>query len=280
MKFGYIKSMLLGMASCGILCSCSAEASDVQLKRISVNSCIQQLNTNYEDIRELNCDPGSEVSLLGADYDLLGKLVNLEKIRFVGIAKDDDAQNFFSALSDLKKLKTVEIVDSKIGSIDKLGDLIGLETLNIYGNPGGGSWFTIDDIDLLGTDERFSNLNSLSLKFINLSEIPDLRKLTKLESFSVSGNDITSIAPDSLNWENLKSLDLSLTSVSSFDEAIAEKMMHLSSLNLSYTKISDLNFVLKMPELKDFVYACHSVSYADTECLMSHPNYTDKWSAN
>lgn len=50
---------------------------------------------DYEDIYELTCNPSDNVSLLSTDYDLLEKLVNLEKIKLVGIGSEEYAPNFF-----------------------------------------------------------------------------------------------------------------------------------------------------------------------------------------
>ena len=96
--------------------------ADLQWKRKTINDCINQTSQNYDEIRELVCDPGSDVALLGHDYDLLSKLTNLETITIVGISDASDAQNFFEELTKLKKLTSVNIVDSPIGSIRKLAD--------------------------------------------------------------------------------------------------------------------------------------------------------------
>ena len=39
----------------------------LQWKRKTINDCINQTSQNYDEIRELVCDPGSDVSLLGHD---------------------------------------------------------------------------------------------------------------------------------------------------------------------------------------------------------------------
>lgn len=137
--------------------------ADLQWKRKTINDCINQTSQNYDEIRELVCDPGSDVALLGHDYDLLSKLTNLETITIVGISDASDAQNFFEELTKLKKLTSVNIVDSPIGSIRKLADIRSLSSLCIRSNPYGGARFKIDDIDLLGTEGSFKNLKSLEL---------------------------------------------------------------------------------------------------------------------
>ena len=237
-KLKLIKSSLIAIISCGLFCSCSVKNSkspEKQIDKISINTCIEQLNMNYEDIYELTCDPSDNVSLLSTDYGLLKKLVNLEKIKLVGIGSEDDAQKFFTELTKLKKLNTVEIVDSHIGSIDKLGDIENLVNLNIIGNIGGGVWFGIEDIELLGSDERFNELQSLSLKFINLDKVPNLKRLTKLDSLAISGQEIIYIDENVVNWDHLTSLEISNTSVSLIDANIVKQLQNLRFLDISYS---------------------------------------------
>ncbi len=156
--------------------------ADLQWKRKTINDCINQTSQNYDDIRELVCDPGSDLALFGHDYDLLGKLTNLETITIIGISSSSDAQNFFEELTKLEKLTSVKIVDSPIGSIRKLADIKSLSSLCIKSNPYGGSRFKIDDIELLGTSGSFKNLKSLELYDVQIEALPDLSELTELES--------------------------------------------------------------------------------------------------
>ena len=279
-RFKLIKLSLIAIISCGLFCGCSSDnniSPEIQWDKISINTCIERLHMNYEDICELTCDPSDNVSLLSTDYDLLERLVNLETIKLVGIGSEDDAQKFFSELTALKKLKTVEIVDSHIGSIDKLGDIENMVNLSITGNIGGGVWFGIEDIELLGSDERFDELQSLSLKFINLDKIPNLKSLKKLDSFAVSGQEITSIDKNMVNWDQLKFLGISNTAVSSIDPDIVKQLKKLSSLDISYSKFKDVYFINELPELESFKYAGYSTYDVNVECLKKHPNYKDNW---
>ncbi len=279
-KLKLIKSSLIAIISCSLFCNCSFEnnkSPEQQWDKISINTCIKQLNMNYEEIYELTCNPSDNVSLLSTDYDLLEKLVNLEKIKLVGIGSKDDAQKFFSELTKLKRLKAVEIVDSHIGSIDKLGDIENLVNLNIIGNIGGGVWFGIEDIELLGSDERFNELQSLSLKFINLDKIPNLKKLKELDSLAISGYEITSIDENVINWDQLISLEISNTSVSLIDANIVKQLQNLRFLDISYSKFENVGFVNDLPKLEDFKYKGYSTYDVDVECLKTHPNYKETW---
>lgn len=194
--------------------------ADLQWKRKTINDCINQTSQNYDEIRELVCDPGSDVALLGHDYDLLSKLTNLETITIVGISDASDAQNFFEELTKLKKLTSVNIVDSPIGSIRKLADIRSLSSLCIRSNPYGGARFKIDDIYLLGTEGSFKNLKSLELYDVQIETLPDLSELTELKSLSISGADFTKLDDESVNWENIVSLNINSTNIHSIDKEI------------------------------------------------------------
>ena len=227
--------------------------ADLQWKRKTINDCINQTSQNYDEIRELVCDPGSDVALLGHDYDLLSKLTNLETITIVGISDASDAQNFFEELTKLKKLTSVNIVDSPIGSIRKLADIRSLSSLCIRSNPYGGARFKIDDIDLLGTEGSFKNLKSLELYDVQIETLPDLSELTELKSLSIS------------------------TNIHSIDKEIINKLYNLKALDVSYCNITDISFVLNLPKLEEFSYLGHDTHGIDLKCLNEHPNYDEAW---
>ena len=244
----------------------------------SINDCIKNQNKNYHEIYELTCSSEDGYALSNSDWDLLEKLVNLKKIQLIGIGTRDTAQQIFSELAKLKKIETVEIVDSKIGEIDKLGEIENLKSLSIIGNSGGGSWFTVNDLDLLGTDERFDKIQSLSLKFINIEDIPNLSRLSNLQNLSISGKSLHRINPDSVKWENLKTFEISMNNVTTIDEGIVMRLINLESLDISYSNITDLHFVLNLPNLHSLKYAGRN--NVDMECIKAHPNYTNEWSYN
>lgn len=275
------KKLILVSLVC-VLCGCSLiENGDSPIAEQgvsrSLNDYIKQQNKDYADIYELNCIPGSDAAILGNDYNLLRELVNLEKIKFVGILTEEDAQNFFAELSGLKKLTTVEIEDSHVGMIEKLGEIEKLKNLSIIGNTGGGVWFQIKDLDLLGTDSRFNKLQSLTLNYIEMEEIPNLSELPNLQKLSVSGYEINRIDTDAVNWENLISLEIRSTSVTALDDSIVDRLNNLQSLDISYNRISDVDFVLDLPNLQDFLYAGHNYLSIDMDCIKEHPNYNETW---
>lgn len=277
-----IKTLIFLISVICLLCSlggCNLNRNSIFSEpQNSINDCIRKQNKDYADIYELTCDPGDDVALSGNDYELLGKLVNLKKIKFIGIGDETEAQKFFSELSDLKKLNTVEIVDSHVGKIDKLGEIENLKTLSIIGSSGGGDCFSIKDLNLLGTDSRFNKLQSLTLKDIEMKTIPNLSELPNLQELSISGYAINRIDADAVKWENLISLEISGTHVTVLDNSIVCRLNNLQLLDISYSFINDVNFVLDLPKLQNFLYKHHSLQNVDMECLKSHPNYTEKWS--
>ena len=221
--------------------------ADLQWKRKTINDCINQTSQNYDEIRELVCDPAS------------------------------DAQNFFEELTKLKKLTSVNIVDSPIGSIRKLADIRSLSSLCIRSNPYGGARFKIDDINLLGIEGSFKNLKSLELYDVQIETLPDLSELTELKSLSISGADFTELDDESVNWENIVSLNINSTNIHSIDKQIINKLYNLKALDVSYCNITDISFVLNLPKLEEFSYLGHDTHEIDLKCLNEHPNYDEAW---
>jgi len=276
------KRLIILISMVCLLCMlCGCNVSDILSgPKYSINDCIKKQNKNYDEIYELTCTSEEGYALISGDWDLIEKLVNLKKIQLIGIEKEDDAQQIFSELTKLKKLETVEIVDSKIGKISKLGEIENLKTLSIIGNSGGGSWFTVQDLDLLGMDSRFDKIESLTLKHINIKDLPNLSKLPNLQKLSISGKTLERINPDTVRWENLRFLEISGTNVTTIDEIIVERLINLQVLDISYSCITDVNFILNIPSLHSFIYAGHSSKNVDMECIKAHPNYTNEWSHN
>ena len=246
-----------------------------------INGMIKSQGKKYEDIYELTCDLGDDASISSKHFELLGKLVNLEKIKFVGIASDDDAQRFFSKLSELKKLHTVEIVDSShVEKIDKLGDIENLKNLSIIGRRYGGTKsYVIKDLDLLYKDSRFRKIESLTLKHVKTDRLPNLTRLTGLKKLSISGDKIKELDEDAVNWEQLETLELYDSDISSIDKSIVSRLTNLQTLDISYSKITDVSFVLDLPKLKNFKCLRHNKRGIDVTCLRKHPNYNKNWDA-
>ena len=88
------------------------------------------------------------------------------------------------------------------------------------------------------------------------------------------------IDPDAVKWENIKSLEISQTNITDIDKSIVERLVNLQVLDISYSCITDINFVLNIPTLQSFVYAGNRSKNVDMECIKAHPNYTNEWSYN
>lgn len=218
-------------------------------KHTSINDCIKQTKQNPDEIRELVCAPDSDAfPLSGKDYDLLGKLQNLESV----------------TLSDIPGC-----------SIKRLGDIENLSSLCIEK-----ARYPIVDLELLGTYGNFKNLKTLKLYSIQLETLPDLSELGELESLAIHDLYLTRLEPDGVNWENLVSLDITGTRISSLDEEIVSRLCNLTILDISHSHIADVSFVLELPKLKGFSYRGHEDRGVDLECLRKHPNFNEDWLKN
>ena len=240
----------------------------------AINDFIDSEGEDLDEITELVCDPGEDRCLSSSRYDKLGKLKNLEKVTLVGIGYEEDAKNFFEELTKLDDLKTVIIKDSRIGSIGKLTEIKGLEELRIILGTYASDSFKPDDLDELND---LDNLRILDLQNVFRDELPDFRGLENLEELTISSYDITELPYDTANWSNLKYLSISATNISSIDDRIISELTDLKELDVSYSKIKDVSFVLELPELEDFSYKMHSHNEVDMEVLKDHNNFDESW---
>jgi Leucine-rich repeat (LRR) protein len=104
-----------------------------------------------------------------------------------------------------------------------------------------------------------------------------LSGFTNLSSLSINEYSFEKLEHGCVNWETLTYLDIEYTDINSLDDRIVEDLYNLESLNISNTYINDIQFVLKLPNLKYF--SCHH-SYEfpmDKEPLKDHPNFNSSW---
>ena len=261
------------------LCGCSKDViiHDAEQEIFgprAINDFIGQKDEALDEITELVCDPGEDASLGSSYYDKLGLLENLESVTFVGIGYDTDAQNFFDELAKLDNLKSVTIKDSRIGSVSKLKDIESLEELHIINGPYSGPSYKIDDLDEIN---NFTNLRILDLQNVFQDDIPDLRGLDNLEELTISSYDIHEIPYETANWSKLKYLSFRATGISRIDDRIIGELGNLETLDISYSSIEDVSFVIDLPALREFDYRKHSAHDVDMNILKQHPNYDESW---
>ncbi len=235
----------------------------------TINTCIEETNLDYDEIRTLICDPGPNVGLRSKDYDLLGKLTNLESITLIAMGSGDFVQDVFSELCKLKHLHTIIIEDSGVGPIDKLAEIESLTTLSIIGDT-----LTQSVIVEGGENEGFKNLKSLSFTLGCNSVFPDLTSIKNLEKLKVTGYYLSELPYDKVNWENIVSLDISYSSVERIDDRIITELSNLKELNIERSKISDMEFILGLPSLEKLTWEFDNLQI---EHLINHPNFKENW---
>lgn len=251
--------------------------ADLFFQHRSINDFIEQQERKPSEITELICAPDSDTSIKSDDYDKLCQLESLESITFIAISSPEDAQNFFSQLTLLPKLKKVRIEDSRIGSISKLAAIENLEELHIILPAYGGSGYKIDDLDKLGDKGCFDKLRILDLENVQLAAMPDLSERKQLEELRLSDFDLKQLDYNCFHWSGLKALNLSSTSISELDTRIVSELTDLQRLDLTLSDIKDVSFVLDLPQLKEFTFLRHNKLGVDLEILKEHPNYKDSW---
>ena len=255
-------------------CSDIVHAVDREISGPSaVNDFIDLTGKDLYEITELVCDPGEDACISSTRYDKLGKLKNLESVTFVGIAYETDAQNIFDELTKLDNLKSVTIKGSRVGSISKLKDIKSLEELHLITGIYSDDRYKISDLDEL---YEIKNLRVLDLQNV-FQEVPVLRGLDNLEELTLSSYDMHDVPYETANWGRLKYLSFRASSISNIDDRIVSELNSLETLDISYSGIEDVSFVLDLPELKEFSYRKHSVHEVDMDVLKQHPNYDEAW---
>ena len=239
----------------------------------AVNDFIDLTGKDPDEITELVCDPGEDACISSTRYDKLGKLKNLESVTFVGIAYETDAQNIIEELTKLDNLKSVTIKDSRVGSISKLKDIKSLEELHLITGIYSGDSYKISDLDEL---YEIKNLRVLDLQNV-FQDVPVLRGLDNLEELTLSSYDMHEVPYETANWGRLKYLSFRATGISKIDDRIVSELKCLETLDISYSGIEDVSFVLDLPGLKEFSYRKHSAHEVDMDVLKQHPNYDEAW---
>lgn len=240
----------------------------------AINDFIEMADEDLDVITELICDPGEDSALAGSRFDKLGKLENLEAVTLVGISSETDAQNFFEELTKLNNLKSVTIKSSRIGSISKLKDIESLEELHLISGIYSGPGYKISDLDEL---ENIKKLRVLDLQNVFPDGMPDLNGVDNLKELTISSYDIHEIPYECVNWNKLKNLSFKATGISEIDDRIIRELDNLESLDISYTNIEDVSFVIDLPRLKEFAYHKHSAQDVSVDILKQHPNYDETW---
>lgn len=242
----------------------------------TINDCIRRTNQAYDEITELVCDPGPDRGFRDSGYDLLAKLVNLESISIVGIADRETAQLIFAELAKLEKLRAVELTDSRVGTIGKLSEIKSLTSLSIVFT-GQSSTYMIEDIELIGQMGSFKNLETLKLDMRQLEELPDLHNMENLAFLTVCDFGLTRIDYSHANWNALVHFDIRYADITAIDNRIVDELYNLEYLDITSTKIQNIEFVLRLPKLTYFAYRNHANNDVDMEPLRQHPNFNESW---
>ena len=134
----------------------------------------------------------------------------------------------FSPLSNLTRLRTLDLADTGISDIALLSNLTGLEILNLSSND-------ISDVSALS---NLTNLRFLYLSNNDISDVSALSNLTSLQRLFLISNDISDLSVLS-NLTSLRSLHLSRNDIS--DVSALSGWISLDYLFLNSNNITDLS---------------------------------------
>ncbi len=146
----------------------------------------------------------------------------------VGIARNSNNISDFSPLSNLIRLRTLDLADTGISDITLLSNLTSLELLNLGSND-------ISDVSVLS---NLTNLERLYLSNNDISDVSALSNLTSLDRLGLYNNNISDVSTLS-NLTSLRLLNLSRNDIS--DVSALSSWTSLDYLFLYNNNITDLS---------------------------------------
>ncbi|MCX6247307.1 MAG: hypothetical protein NTW10_06210 [Bacteroidetes bacterium] len=152
----------------------------------------------------------------------LQKIAGTEKL----VIKEDPAIISLQPVTNLSRLKELEISDTRVSSLDPLSRMTQLQTLRFPKNP----------VTLLDPLSTLANLRELDFSNTQVENLMPLQNLIYLETLKFAGTPVKNLKYLQ-NLKNLKVLEFYNTKVSSLD--VLETMSGLKSLKIFNTKISE-----------------------------------------
>ncbi len=146
----------------------------------------------------------------------------------VGFPRNSNNISDFSPLSNLTRLRTLDLANTGISDITLLSNLTSLERLYLPNN----------DISDVSTLSNLTSLRLLHLPNNDISDVSTLSNLTSLERLNLSGNDISDVSTLS-NLTSLRLLNLPNNDIS--DVSTLSSWTSLDYLFLYNNNITDLS---------------------------------------
>ena len=171
--------------------------------------------------------PNANISDL-TGLELAANLTWLHLGYMVGIARNSNNISDFSPLSNLTRLRTLDLADTGISDITLLSNLTSLELLNLGSND-------ISDVSVLS---NLTNLERLYLSNNDISDVSALSNLTSLDRLDLYNNNISDVSALS-NLTSLRLLNLSRNDIS--DVSALSSWTSLDYLFLYNNNITDLS---------------------------------------
>ena len=169
----------------------------------------------------------TDLRIGNANFANLGPLAALTELKYLRLAWGSGKINDLTALSGLKKLRTLHIEGQSVTNVGPLSGLGALEELNLRYNE-------ITDITPLST---LGNISSLNLQSNRLNQMPDISRLSFLEDLYLEDNGIASLS--GLESSSLRSLRLSGNAIQT---ASISNIDNLSYLELNNNPLKSLSF--------------------------------------
>lgn len=206
-------------------------------------------------------------SVINHNSECVTNYINLEVLKII-----DKTITEFSFLSCLKKLKKLQLHNTKINNIDFISNLTNLEELDI-------GYTQITNLEPLKYLINLKKLNLMKLNVNTLNIFKDMRLLEDLNMYGCTFDN-------NLNYDNIKDLinlkELCLANTITFNFDYLKYLINLTKLGISHTDIKDLEPITYLKKL-NILYMMSIYNKLDLKPLLTLNNIkisVDKWHYN
>jgi internalin A len=195
----------------------------------------------------------------------LTPMSNLKRLRYLNLIQNQ--VHDLEPINDLTSLDTLLLGRNKIHDIAPLSGLTQLTRLDLSGNEVG-DWSPLQNL---------KKLKSLGLVHTHIRDLTSISHLYSLENLSASNNEISEISPLSA-LTNLQSLYLSDNQIR--DLSPLSTLLNLSDLGLTANEIKDIRPLMQLSSLETLYLGRNEISSLPKLDGLSSLRWLDGWIFN
>jgi Leucine-rich repeat (LRR) protein len=226
-------------------------------------------NNPLNEVSNLNKLPNLTHLSLNNIFENVGKFPNLKSLKHLSISSSPQIIKY--GLNSASSFPSLNSLNASNNELNNLSSLVNYETNSSKMPQLNSLILTNNKLKNLYSIEQFHNLEYLDLSSNFLYNIAGIDKLTKLESLYLNHNTISDISfLEKLN--QLQTLDLAYNSnITDFTPLV--NLNQLSVLNLSGTRINNINTINKITSLKNLTLKSCRINNWDGLSYLSQLEY-------